>query len=395
MSGGNQSKITVVLRNPNDHTDKISYYIKPFDNELARAWIQALKKLLQSNNLLEKNFCFMGFPNSPRNLSLLCKEINDAIFQINEFNSTLAWTNAGLESYVIEEYFSPDAVRFGEEYPIASRFHKENENDTLHIRCLGMLQKREIMNKLHNHFEILQGTVENLSPYYKIADYQTKYAIRQLNILCHEVETLILSQQKQKYVPEWIRPSQVTTWLHAERYTLTDAHKELFLHNSYNRKFGQVYMHWAQIGKTLMEVFRDEGAPVLTEAVCEAITELKYYSGEFDIEWGSDITLGNPLTPWHDKEQQDFQNWLITNGKDPNDKNLCLGYLPIGQVAVAESFGTTDKFKIWEILSRHLDIYSIQIDDIVQTYDYCWTDNDYKQTQINMMRPGYDFSSRR
>ena len=50
-------------------------------------------------------------------------------------------------------------------------------------------------------------------------------------------------------------------------------------------------MHWCQIGKTLMEVYRDEGAPVLTDTVCEAITHLKYYSGEFDVEWGNDNLL--------------------------------------------------------------------------------------------------------
>jgi hypothetical protein len=51
-------------------------------------------------------------------------------------------------------------------------------------------------------------------------------------------------------------------------------------------------------------------------------------------------------------------------------------------------------FAIWDQLSRYLDIYKIAVDDVGQTYDYCWTDADYKQRQIDMMRPGYDFSSR-
>ena len=58
---------------------------------------------------------------------------------------------------------------------------------------LGLGIKHEVMNKLHNHFEVLQGTVENLSEYYKLADYPTKYAIRQLNNICHgEVEAKVL-----------------------------------------------------------------------------------------------------------------------------------------------------------------------------------------------------------
>jgi hypothetical protein len=257
-----------------------------------------------------------------------------------------------------------------------------------------LVEKKAILNRLHNHFEVLQGIVGGLSQYYIIADYETKYAIRQLNIICHEMETLILSQQKEVNVPEWIRPSQITTWLHAPRYTLTNEHRQLFLQNGFDRRFGHVYMHWAQIGKTLFEVFRDEGAPELTDTVCEAITHLEYYSGEFDVEWGLDIVSGaDTRLPWHDEQQQLFKEWLIKNNLDPADTKLSLGYLPIGEVDFEKSFSTTNHYEIWDRLSSHLDIYSVQIDDVIKTYDYCWTDADYKQIQINMMKPGYDFNS--
>jgi hypothetical protein len=152
-------------------------------------------------------------------------------------------------------------------------------------------------------------------------------------------------------------------------------------------------MHWAQIGKTLFEVFRDEGAPILTDTICEAITHLEYYSGEFDIEWGKDVTSTSGF-PWHDKEQQAFNAWLIKNNLDPSDPKLSLGYLPIGNVDLERSFGTIDMISIRDILSRYLDIYSIEVDGISNTFDYCWSDSNYKQMQIDMMRPGYDFSSR-
>ena len=395
MTGTTQYQVKVTLRNPLDYSDTLDYFIKVYDNPLARDWISALKQLLQSNCLLEKNFCFMGFPNTPRNLELLCKEVNAAIFQINMFNSNLGWVNSGLDPYVIEEYFTPDVVRFGPEYPVGERFHKVNETDTYLVEHLGLTQKHGVLNKLHNHFELLQGTVGQLSPYFIAADYETKYAIRQLNIICHEMETLILSQQKQAYCPQYSRPSQITTWLHAARYELKDEHKYLFVKNGYDRQFGHVYMHWAQIGKTLFEVFRDEGAPKLDDTVCDAITELKYYSGEFDIEWALDMVYGNTDTPWHNEQQDKFKQWLIDNNLDPKDKNLSLGYLPIGEVDLLRSFGTTDMFEVWEQLSNHLDIYQISVDGVTQTFDYCWSDDNYKQMQIDMMRPGYDYSSRR
>jgi hypothetical protein len=50
---------------------------------------------------------------------------------------------------------------------------------------------------------------------------------------------------------------------------------------------------------------------------------------------------------------------------------------------------------IRQIIGKYLDIYQIGIEDCTGTFDYCWVDADYKQKQIDKMRPGYDYSSRR
>ena len=305
----------------------------------------------------------MGFPKTARTLEYLCSQLNEAIAVINQSDI----------DYTIDETYTPNSV-VGFDYA---------ENGINHAA----------MNQLHNHFERLQGTVSGLSNYYKQADYETKYAIRQLNNLCHEMETLILSRRKLATDPYWVRPSQITTFLQAQRYDLKPEHRQGFVTNGYDRVFGGVYMHWTQIGKTLFEVFRDEHAPELTATVCEAITELRYYSGEFDIEWGNNVTLGGGHF-WHDKEQSAFREWLVENDRDPADPNLSLGYLPLGQVDLQASFGTTDYKQIWDVLGSHLDVHSIEIDGVSRTYNYCWTDPDYKQMQINMMKPGYDYSSR-
>ncbi len=356
--------VKIILRNPLNHSDQIDYTIIPADNALAQDWITALKLLVQSDSLLEKNFCFMGFPNTARNLEYLCNEANQAASVINNF----------FDDYKIKEVLRPE--------------------DCLAYDYADNGPNHEVFNRLHNHFEILQGTVNNLSNYYYRADYETKYAIRQLNNTCHEMETLILSQRKLATNPYWVRPSQINTFLAAPRYDLKDIHRDGFVTNGYDRVLGGVYMHWAQIGKTLFEVFRDEHAPELTDTVCSAINELLYYSGEFDIEWGNDVIYtGN--APWHDAQQDKFRKWLLANGRDPQDPTLSLGYLPIGQVALQESFGTTDYQAIWDILGSHSDIYKIEIDGVSGTFDYCWTDANYKQQQIDMMQPGYDYSSRK
>jgi len=382
-------EIKVTLRNPLDHNDLLDYYIVPNDSKLAQDWIYALRELLSSKNLLEKNYCFMGFPKSARTLEYLCDTLNRSVEIINKFD----FTQHGLENYIIEEWFHPDTVRFPDTYPIEGTMLKPGTVDGTRRTNIGLYAKHGILNQLHNHFERLQGTVGKLSPYYRVANHDTKYAIRQLNIICHEMESLILSQRKLASTPEWVRPSQITTFLHAERYELKDEHREAFVTNSYDRKFGHVYMHWAQIGKTLMEVFRDEGAPELTDTVCEAINSLEYYSGEFDVEWAKDVTRANKY-PWIENLVKEFTAWLVENGLDPQDPKLSLGYLPLGHVDLLRSFGTTDMFSIWDQLSQHLDVYSIEVDGVKNMFEYCWTDEDYKQQQIDMMRPGYDFSSR-
>ena len=357
MSGGNQL-VKVVLRDPLNHKDQIDYNIEPADNELAVDWLRALEDLLQSGNLLEKNFCFMGFPKTARTLEYLCRELQTHVDTINNF----------FDDYQIEETYTIDTIK--------------TDLDPNH----------ETLNLLHNHFERLQGTVWNLSDYYRRADYETKYAIRQLNNICHEMENLILSQRKLATLPFWVRPSQITTFLNARRYDLKDSHRQLFLQNGYDRVLGGVYMHWTQIGKTLYEVFRDEGAPELTDTVCEAITELKYYSGEFDIEWGNSVVYGGEH-PWHNIEQDNFKKWLVDNNKNPMDSRLSLGYLPIGQVQLKESFGTEDYQTIWDILGSHLDICKIEVNGVSNVFNYSWADSYYKQRQIDMMKPGYDYSS--
>lgn len=391
MSGINQSTIKVTLRNPLDHSDLLAYYIVPNDTQLARDWIIGLKEILTADLLLEKNFCFLGWPNTARTLEYLCEQLNSYIKTINLYNYTNIWIENGLKDYFIEEWFSPDVVRYSADYPFDSRYTSTTNIPWDSNRNKGMYIKNEVMNKLHNHFEVLQGTVGNLSNYYKLANDETKYAIRQLNVICHEIEALVLSQRKQVSIPDWIRPSQITTFLGVKRYTLIDEHRQGFVFNKYDRRFGHVYMHWTQIGKTYIEVWRDEHAPKLTDAICEAITSLEYYSGEFDIEWARDVTRG---MDWHDEEQGKFQQWLIDNGLDPDDHKLSLGYLPLGHVDLERSFGTTKIEEVWKQVETHLDIYSIEVDGIKNTFDYCWTDVNYKQQQINMMRPGYDYSSR-
>jgi len=355
-------QVKVVLRNPLDKTDMIDYVINVNDTPMAHRWYAALQDILRQNKYLEKNFCFLGFPDTARNLEFICAELNWAKNQINSFFDPA--------EYAINDVWTPATLR-------AARGPNQ-----------------EVMNKLHNHFEVLQGTVWGLSEFYKKADYTTKFAIRQLNNLCHEAESLMLSLNKKVEAPEWVRPSQITTFLNAPRLEFPEEFKTTFDPTAYDRKFGEVYLHWSQIGKTLFEVFRDENGVDIDQATCDAITHLRYYSGEFDIEWAQDVCF-NGRRAWHTKEVSAFKEWLVRNNFSLADPQYNFGYHPVGQVALQESFGTTNCQEVWPILSKYLDIYSISASDATAIYDYTWTDADYYQQQIERLKPGYDYSSSR
>jgi len=363
-------KIEVVLNDT-------SYFIDIYDTALGSRWLTALKDNLLQKKILEKNFCFLGFPASSRNLTFLVRELNRSVEQINSFKFD--------PPYEKLQFFTEDDFQFSANLPIGKLDDQ-----------MGLRLKHDSCNLLHRHFENLQGTAWKLSNFYKQADNETKYAIRQLNNLCHEIESWVLSYRKSVIDPGWIRPSQITTFLNAPRYDLKDKDFELFKQNRYNRELGGVYLHWSQIGKTLLEVYRDENAPELDESICSAITHQRYYSGEFDVEWGKDIQEDD--AEWHRETVKGFRKWLESNGYDWEEPKLSLGYIKLGQVDLYRSFGSEKFEHVQEIMSRNLNIKEMKIlsdKTISCKYPYTLESNEWKNIQIQYLRKGYESYSLR
>ena len=346
-----------------------------YDTPLGKRFLDALQDNLTKQRILEKNFCFLGFADSKRDLHFLCRELNKNLQTINNFQFN--------PPYERIDPFVGDDFQYSAKLPIG---HHVNGDD---MATPGLRLKHEACNLLHRYFEELQGTAWQLSPYYKQADAGTKYAIRQLNNLCHEIESWVEAFRKQAFEPEWMRPSQITTFLNAPRYDLQEEDYELFKKNRYSRELGGVYLHWSQVGKTLYEVFRDEGEKPLDDATCSAINHQKYYSGEFDIEWGETITEDNLFKA---KEMTRYRKWLSDNGYDWNDPKLSLGYIKIGQVDLqGKTFLQT-----YDLMKDNLDIKSIQIvgEDIIgNEFLYTLDSPDWKKIQIDSLKKGYSINS--
>lgn len=327
----------------------ITAHIDILDNTLSHRWLEALIDVIRSGLHLEKNYCFLGWSDAPRNGQLICSEINRAIQAINSSHI----------DYHIDDYFDFNALI-------------NHDLDIDHGR----------LNQLHRYFEDLQGVSGSMSVHYEKADAVTRWYIRQLNLLCHEFETWALSWLKKHQAPEWQRPCQLMSWLRAPRFELTAQDHELFGIDSLYRDFGGVYLGVNKaIGKHHWEVFKDEGSDSrigeLTTTTLNSQTEA---AADFDIEWARN-TRGHP---WMATNVAQFRQWLINNGFDPEDPELTIGHPKVAQIDF-ERFPVKDPDTVWRLMYQYLDVYRIRVAGVECVYDYRWSDDNYQQLQIQAL----------
>lgn len=343
----------IIITLQSDRTgSRLPVYIDVYENSLSQRWFNALKELVQNEYHLEKNYCWLGWVESSRTAQYICESINTSIAAINRANL----------GYRID----------CDDYTVDSVIQADLEID------------RDRTNQLHRYFEDLQGVSGAMSPYYTAADNVTRWHIRQLNLLCHELESIVSSMRKAVQAPEWRRPSQLMCWLNAPRFELQPEDYELFGIETINRQLGGVYVGVNKaVGKAHWEVFTDEGRDSrLAELTTSTLRAQTQAAGDFDIEWARD-----PSTfPWQQKMLSEFRFWLEQNGFDPDDKALTIGHPKVAQVNLIKSFGTVEYEKIWGQLAHHLDVYKIQIDNIQATYTYKWSDADYAERQIKELK---------
>jgi hypothetical protein len=351
MRGGTTllDRVVITLKSQNGNT--LPVLIDVYNNSLGRKWLKALKRLIDENYHLEKNYCFLGFAEGKRTPEYVCERINISIAAIN--NSNL-------------------------DYRIDDHFTIKNTTDA----DWNLDQSR--MNLLHRYFEDLQGTAGNMSVHFNQADADTRWHIRQLNLLCHEYESLVLSVRKMHTAPEWQRPSQLMCWLQAPRFELDADDFELFGIDTINRQLGGVYVGVNKaVGKHHWEVFCDEGRDSrINELTTTTLRGQTLAAGDFDIEWAN-----NPgAYHWQIKLLTEFRQWLVDNKFDPDDKSLTIGHPKVGQVNLLASFGTTNYKQIWNQLNNYLDVYKISIQGTEAIYTYHWSDTDYREQQTRILK---------
>ena len=358
MPGGKTlDQIKIEYRN--FQTGKIlPVYLDIESSSLAEKWLSSLNHLLKNNFHLEKNFCFMGCLKNDRNGEYILDQVNKTIDAINSADV----------GYFIDDYFT-----------LENTITDEPDGD----RTVGRNLIHNRMNQLHRYFEDTQGVSGAISPIAQHATPEIRWHIRQLNLLCHEFESWALSYRKELEAPEWLCPSQLMCWLNAPRFELEEEDFELFGIDTISRPTGAVYVGVNKaVGKHHWEVFHDEGRDSrideLTTTTLRGQTEA---AGDFDIEWGRSAEK----VASRQRDINEFRQWLIVNGFNPEDKSLTLGHPQIGMVDFDRSFGTDNIHEIWNLLGNHLDIYSVSTSDASATYEYHWSDADFMHRQINVI----------
>jgi len=196
-------------------------------------------------------------------------------------------------------------------------------------------------NIIHHHFELLRGNADTPSEYFNKASPLARVAILNLNHCIHDLESLDKGHKDKDrlasaLILEAMRP--VRHQMPAEYFS------EFDLHNDY----GDVVLHYAQIGKTWWEVFLDQDEDIHEEA----IAPLSVISGEFDIFFQPHHLT---LPKW-----RELRSFLIDQNQDPADLSLRLGYLTVARFINDLNLAPS---AYNQLISEHMQLRSIQVSE--------------------------------
>lgn len=205
-------------------------------------------------------------------------------------------------------------------------------------------------NEVHHLFEICIGTREQYTEYAINASAEVKNAIKGLNDLTHELE-------------EALRDTPLgaihTTFLDETGKVIpgTPIEKEEYKYFDLNFSWGDMLLHYCQLGKTWLEVFLDEDEEIFESN----INPLAYVDGSFDIFF---------LKPISCYVQRDFFKWLEENGKNPYDPELRLGYVSAATLIEDDKMENMSIKEKIDFLSQYINLHKVHLTD--RDYNTNW-----------------------
>jgi hypothetical protein len=245
------------------------------NSNIAARWA---KEIQNNYPLYEKNR-FQGWPNSYKDLDYYKQEL---LKQVDIINGYLPRTIYGFEN----------------------------------------LESQDLFNYLHKFFENLRGEADDGTEFYKAVPLHIKTAIDLFNVLIHECEHYIRSPAS---------PTIVVTFNNRPRFKLLTEDYSLF---TPKWKFGEVYINYCEVGKPLLDVFKDKDAHVGEDN----IRPQSYYSADFMIKFGTAVPEA-----LYKKKLALFNTWYAQ--QDYNFENLSLGMIPVASLESGEAYSKFTEVK--------------------------------------------------
>ena len=166
-------------------------------------------------------------------------------------------------------------------------------------------QSQEYFNYLHLKFEQLSGEFSKPTRLFSIANDELKNAIRDLNFYIHRVET------KQNQI------NNLYISFDKDSYRRIQFEESDYEYCEFALPPGTLFVHYVELGKEFIDIFEDN-LPI----EYKNLKNLHYYSGESTLNFESYNAFSNI----------EYFNFLKKHFKDPYDKKLGHGKMPLGIV---------------------------------------------------------------
>ncbi len=258
--------IEIEFCNPNNHEEIFTLSWKLLEHEAALVWFGLCLESLRSKN--DYFFRFTGFVGGIKDEAYLLASLQKCIDVINADGR-----------YRIKE----KADKFSQEFS----------------------------NAIHHHFEILSGEFENPTEFLNESSDEVLEAVSGLNYNIHDLEAYTRNLESDNSFAGVILEIK-----NCSRYKIPESFNKFF---TMNIEFGDMVLHYSQIGKTWLEAFLDKDEDIFPEAIRPHYA----LSGEFDIMFGN--------LDMNDMFLNALKDFLKIKGKDFNDDSLKLGHLTVAK----------------------------------------------------------------
>jgi hypothetical protein len=297
----------LVLTISNEFINK-ELYFDILDSNIAKKWAIEVNK----NYTIYENDRFINWTNNKK----------DKTYYVNELNKQMK---------IVDDY-APNTIPFF--------FNIDQVN-------------QKSFNILHKFFEETRGPIEDPPEFYKNAPHPVQEAINRFNIMIHEFESLEFNKTKNSVHPE---ARVIVTFNNRIRCELED---EDYDHFTFKWTFGDVYINYCEVGKTVIDVIKDNDTIVGDSN----IRPLRYYSADLQVKFSPtvDDTEYNRRKQIIKNKYIEKQDFFESLGLF-YDKKLSLGLITVAKLnRIASGFVDMTDFEIISSLGEFYTVTKTEI----------------------------------